>query len=164
MLKQRLALLVVATLFMLGLTGRSAWAASNPVIAGSVSGTELCPQSVCRAATFAGRFSGQPGDGYWSAGVKHSGLPPAGSCTQITGGRWQLIAGYRYFSGDVQQGSLCNTSSPGRYDYFTVQAPLRLKKGGTGRVYVSGTLDHTPLYRSPPQPPTFQGQITQNAP
>jgi hypothetical protein len=154
----------VAIVFGLGLTPRSAWAASNPVIAGSVSGTELCPQSGCGAATFAGAFSGQPGDGYWSAEVKHNGLPAAGSCTQITGGTWQLTAGSRFFSGDVQKGTLCNTSSPGRYDYFTVRAPLQVKNGGSGRIYIAGTLDHTPLYRTPPQPPTFTGQVTQNAP
>jgi hypothetical protein len=148
---------------LVGLGARPVLAVSNPVIQGTVSGTELCPQSACKAATFEGSFNGEPGNGYWLVRVTHKGLPPAGSCTDITGGSWNLAAGWHYFSGAVQKGTLCNTSkTAGAYDYFSVNAPLQLKEGGTGRIYVSGTLDHTPLYKSPPQPPTFTGTITQN--
>ena len=150
---------------VLGLGVRPVLAASNPVIQGTVSGTELCPQFVCNAAIFQGSFSGEPGNGYWLVRVTHKGLPPAGGCTEITGGSWDLTAGWDYFNGAVQKGTLCNTSqTPGAYDTFSVNAPLQLKEGGTGRIYVSGTLDHRPLYQPTPQPPTFTGMITQNKP
>jgi hypothetical protein len=55
------------------------------------------------------------------------------------------------FSGDVLEGSIFNNND----NTFTVTARLRLEKGGTGDVIVTGLLDHNDF------PPTFEGQLIQ---
>ena len=141
-------------------------AASDPAIAGRLSGRELCPRDVCNAVAFEGTLSGQPGGGPWSVQVTHDGPPQAGACTAVTGGRWQLTAGGRVVGGTVPSGALCNTSGPGRgpYETFALSLVLQLKDGGSGRAYLSGRLDHAPLYADPPLPPTLSGEVTQGAP
>ena len=83
-------------------------AVSNPVIEGNIAGVELCPQSICGAAVFAGDFIGEvnsrPARGVFWAGVEHDALPTTnGAMADITGGTWLIRTRGRVFSGTISQ-------------------------------------------------------------
>ena|ERR687887_81292 len=84
-------------------------AASHPAIVGTISGFELCPQSVCDKAYFAGQFAGtvngKPTSGVFSVGVTHGDLPQSIEGTApITGGTWMVRTKRKIFAGTVATG------------------------------------------------------------
>jgi hypothetical protein len=128
---------------------------SNPTIVGEISGVELCPQSACGAAIFTGTCDCKVNNlhtvaFFWVA-VQHAPLPDPFFSSPIFAGNWNLATLMGNFSGDVLEGSIFNNND----NTFTVTARLRLEKGGTGDVIVTGLLDHNDF------PPTFEGQLIQ---
>src|SRR5262245_12807234 len=93
---------IIALLAFIGISSAVVRADSLPVIQGTVSGLELCPQSVCGAAIFVGVFRGRvgtsPSIGTVSVLVKHNPLPPPDMTADITGGLWtiQLLNGRKF--------------------------------------------------------------------
>src|SRR5687768_6840175 len=84
---------IVPLLFLVILVVTSVASASSPTIEGQVSGIELCPQSVCNSAIFAGVFEGtvggKPAKGSFSVSVEHTDLPTTtGGTASITDGSW----------------------------------------------------------------------------
>jgi hypothetical protein len=135
---------------------------SVPIVVGNISGTEWCIQSVCGRAIFAGAFSGRVGristaKGTFWVSVGHEELPPPGQSAKITEGEWSILAGGRILTGDVAGGSLSSNGD----ETFDVDATLDIILGGTGELEFIGLLDHRPLERFPPGPPTITGRIEQ---
>jgi len=132
---------------------------STPAITGKLSGVELCPQSVCGAATFVATFQGsvgpRPALGLFWAAVNHEPLPTVLDQTVlITGGKWNLSTGARSFRGRIDGGTLtCKDSDCLTFD---VRAVLILIRGGSGEICGSGLLDHTEF------PPTIEGSLLQD--
>jgi hypothetical protein len=128
---------------------------SNPTIVGEISGVELCPQSACGAAIFTGTCDCKVNSlhtvGFFWVAVQHAPLPDPFFSSPIFAGNWNLTTLTGNFSGDVLEGSIFNNND----NTFTVTARLRLEKGGTGDVIVTGLLDHNDF------PPTFEGQLVQ---
>jgi len=128
---------------------------SNPTIVGEISGVELCPQSACGAAIFTGtcdcKVNNLHAVGFFWVAVQHAPLPDPFFSSPIFAGNWNLTTLMGNFSGDVLEGSIFNNND----NTFTVTARLRLEKGGTGDVIVTGLLDHNDF------PPTFEGQLVQ---
>jgi hypothetical protein len=129
--------------------------ASNPVIVGEISGVELCPESVCDAAIFSGTcdciVNNRHTVGFFWVAIQHEALPVSLQSSAILGGKWNLTTLRGKFSGKVLGGNIVNNGD----NTFDVTARLRLQKGGTGDVIVSGVLDHTDF------PPTFDGELIQ---
>src|ERR671937_2386317 len=79
-------------------------AASTPVINAATYGVELCAQSMCGAAIFAGVLKGQVGSnpnavGLFSVAVTHDPLPDPFQSAAITGGVFQFQVGFRQIKG-----------------------------------------------------------------
>lgn len=79
-LAKRLALAALPAILAAVLLARSSLHAAGATnLAGDLSGVELCPQVVCGAAVFIGRFDGAldgaAGDGRWWVLVNHEALP-----------------------------------------------------------------------------------------
>jgi hypothetical protein len=130
--------------------------ATNPVIVGTISGFELCPQSVCDKAYFAGQFAGtvkgKPTAGVFSVGVTHGDLPETtGGTAPITGGTWMVRTKKKVFAGTVATGTLTYNGD----DTYTVALTLTLTEGGSGTLQFTGLLDHGPF------PPTIVGTLSQ---
>lgn len=133
---------------------------SIPKITGELSGVELCPQSVCGAATFVATFHGtvgrRPALGLFWAAVNHEPLPTVlDQAVPITGGKWNLSTGTRSFRGRIGDGGTltCKDSDCLTFD---VRAVLILIRGGSGEICGSGLLDHTDF------PPTIEGSLLQD--
>lgn len=128
---------------------------STPKIQGGVQAWELCPESVCGVALFAGLFRGQVGVnrnalGTVAVAVKHDPLPGPDQCADITSGRWSLWVGLRQFGGGTT-GLLCNNDD----NTFTLLIDMTLDQGGVGTLSFTGLLNHNTF------PPTVTGAITQ---
>jgi len=153
-MRRTLAALVLGGVLVAGTV--SVRADSLPVIQGSVSGVELCPQSLCGSAVFVGIFQGRVGFrpnalGLISVAVHHDPLPELpGDCADITDGLWDLRVGLRRFVGGTT-GELCYNGD-NTYDVFV---RMQLLAGGIGDMYFTGVLDHNVF------PPTIAGVITQ---
>jgi hypothetical protein len=154
-IKRRLSVLMLAVVLMVGAV--SVRADSIPVIAGGVSGLELCPQSVCGAAIFVGIYRGQVGAntrafGSMAVAVTHEDLPESGETAAITGGVWvlQLLSG-RQISGAIAGGTLLNNGN----DTFGLDVSMLILSGGVGDISFGGTLSHITF------PPTIVGVISQ---
>ncbi len=151
--------LAFAALTMLLLVAPQAMAISNPSLTGSVSGTELCPQSICGSAIFAGSFKGKvngksTSGSFWT-GVNYESPLPSGTShdtTTITGGTWLIWTTRGAFAGSVAYGG---TIAANGNNTFAVSAVLDLTEGGTGSVDFDGTLNHNVF------PPTIVGTISQ---
>jgi hypothetical protein len=133
-------------------------AAPNPAIGGTISGIELCPQSIYGEAVFAGTFegfvNGKPTSGAFWAGITHEDLPTtSGGSSTITGGTWTIRTQKRLFSGPVQEGGTLTLNEDGTS--YTVVLTMELAKGGNGTLSFAGQLDHGPF------PPTIVGIISQ---
>ena len=155
MIKRHLSVFVLAV--VLAVSAVTVRADSIPVIAGGVSGLELCQQSVCGAAIFVGVFRGPVGAntrafGTIAVAVTHEDLPEPGETAAITGGLWvlQLLSG-RSFSGAIAGGVLLNNGD----DTFALDVRMPLLSGGVGELSFGGTLSHVTF------PPTIFGAITQ---
>lgn len=132
-------------------------AVSNPVIGGAVSGVELCPQSICGAAVFAGNFTGivntTPVKGIFSAAITHDSLPVnAGDTAAITGGVWIIHTRDRSFSGVIAPGGMLVNNGD---NTFTVTLTMVITRGGFGTLNFVGLLNHNTF------PPTIIGLISQ---
>jgi hypothetical protein len=129
---------------------------SRPRLTGFASGIELCPQTICRFALFAGLFQGEvnsrPANGGFVAAITHEDLPDVLQIAQITDGRFTITAGHRVFKGDVIGGEILNLNGT----QFCVAMALDITDGGHGQVYFRGLLDHGPF------PPTIAGFVTQS--
>jgi hypothetical protein len=131
--------------------------ASNPVIQGEVSGVEVCAQFLpCEAAVFTGNcdciVDNKNAPGFFWVSVQHDPLPKAGfSSAMIRSGKWNLTTLWGSFSGTVIGGRIINNND----NTFTVDANLRVEKGGNGDVKAFGVLDHNEF------PPTFEGYLLQ---
>jgi hypothetical protein len=131
-------------------------AASTPPINVGVFGLELCPQSICHAAIFAGLLAGRVGNnqnalGTFIAAVTHDeDLPEPGGVIAVTGGFFELRVGLRRFPGHIAPGTLL--ANPG--NTFTVNTTLVFADGATAAVEIN--LDHTVF------PPTVSGVLITN--
>jgi hypothetical protein len=129
---------------------------SSPEIVGEVSGVELCPQFACGAAIFTGTcdctVNGRHTVGFFWVAVQHDPLPESFASSLIFAGKWNLSTLRGKFSGNVLGGNIFNKND----NSFTITATLRLEKGGTGDVVVTGLLDHKEF------PPTFEGELGQS--
>ena len=148
----RLSILIVAVAISSVTVRASSW----PIINGKVSGIELCPQSFCGAAVFAGVFKGQIGFnlnavGTMAVAVHHGPLPiDQGDCTPIPGGVWTIKTLFRKLEG-VASGELCYNGG----NTYHISVGMQITSGGTGLASFEGTLDHNVF------PPTVKGDITQ---
>jgi hypothetical protein len=148
-MKQALCILAFSLVFVLSPTIAQA---SNPPIAGQVSGLELCPQFICGAAIFIGGFQGQIGfnpnaSGVVTTALKHGDLPTEiNDWTPIYGGVWELKTLFRRFSGIVTGGKITYVGG----NFFHVEANL-VFSGGT--LTFDGFLDHNTLI------PNFGGTL-----
>ena len=128
---------------------------STPKIHGAVRGFELCPQTVCHVAIFAGVFQGLVGVnpqavGTMAVAVTHEPLPDPGHWARITGGQWSLWVGVRRFEGSTS-GWLFNNGN----NTYTATVDMTLERGGLGAVSFVGLLDHNTF------PPTISGLVSQ---
>ena len=136
-------------------------AASTPVINVKTFGLELCPQSICGAAIFAGFLVGQVGQnpnavGTFIVAANFDGDLPDGENPTIglTGGVFELRVGLRRFRGVIVEGEGSTLTFIGG-DKFLVRAELQFTSGATGTAQYEGILDHTVF------PPTVIGEISQ---
>jgi hypothetical protein len=83
--------------------------------------------------------------------VRHDPLPAAFNSSAIFGGKWNLTTLRGRVSGRVLDGSLVNNGD----DTFTITVRLRVRRGGSGDVLVSGVLSHDDF------PPSFDGDLVQ---
>lgn len=154
---RRIALAAVATLATilaaLLLAPADLRAAESTNLVGTVAGIEICPQLVCGAAVFIGRFDGSldgaEGSGRWWVIVNHDLLPLPGESASITGGTWAMVVGERPLSGVVAAGAILNNGD----GTFTVTPRLDLRAGGEGTLSLSIILDHAGF------PPTVSGSV-----
>jgi hypothetical protein len=90
---------------------------------------ELCPQFVCDAAVFIGKFKGnvdkRRANGGFFVSVNHEPLPAALQFAKITGGEWFLRANLHFFSGDILNGTIFNNGD----NTFTVETVLQVTSG-----------------------------------
>ena len=157
--RHRTAATVALTLSILAL---QVVTASTPVITGAIQGVELCPQSICDAAIFAGDFTGQvnskPTSGFFGAAITYDEpLPSQPFSTEITGGSWAIHTRLRTVGGKILDGgTLTNIGPPSgeTEDRFTVTLTMEITKGGFGTLHFTGILDHNQF------PPTIAGEIT----
>ena len=128
--------------------------AALPPLSGSTFGFELCPQSLCGAATVVGYFGGDADGrraaGWWVISALHDALPASGARAAVTGGRWSLSIRGQHTAGVVLGGALRNNGD----DTFDVT--IRLASGGatTPMLTFSGTLSHRAF------PPTVVGTLS----
>ena len=132
-------------------------AVSHPAVAGNIAGIELCPQSICGVAAFAGNFAGtvnsKPTAGIFWAGITHGDLPTEiGETAPITGGTWMIRTATKVVAGTVEAGGTLTYNGG---NTFTVDLTMDLTTGGNGTLTFTGVLDHNPF------PPTIAGTISQ---
>jgi hypothetical protein len=143
----RPALFVVTLLF-----------ATAPVIAdsflhGDIEGIELCPQSLCGLAVFAGGFDGSingaPRHGAFLAGINHDPQLPDENdeSVAITGGSFLIRVPFRTIQGAVLGGTLTGNGD----ETFDVHMVLFVRGGGLESFV--GTLRHDVF------PPAIAGTI-----
>jgi hypothetical protein len=156
------------SLFLSGLlwvmASTSALAASQPPIAGTIQGHEVCPQFIAFCggkAWFAGKFIGQVGNvgivtGSFLVGVSHDSLKQKeGEVTQITEGEWVIVISQnrQEISGTVQPGGTLTYAGS---NAFAVALTLVISPNdGSGTVGFQGMLDHNPF------PPEIIGMLFQ---
>ena len=152
-MKRRLWLIALVIAIVVG--AGSARADSLPIIQGRVLALELCPQSFCGTAIFAGFFVGQVGFnrraiGLINVSANHGPLPDPDDPPTPLAGVWQLQVALRQFAGPVV-GNLTNNGD----NSFTVRGVMTIQQGGSGQLFFEGRLDHNVF------PPTLIGDITQ---
>jgi len=127
------AIISAAILLVLTCGARPAQAASIPFIDVAAFGVELCQQSLCGSAIFAGLLFGQVGDnpsalGTFVAAINHEiPLPPnEGDAVFVTGGAFEFRFGLRRIRGVVKApGILENIGG----NMFAVVATLETTEG-----------------------------------
>jgi hypothetical protein len=127
--------------------------AAAPKTDATAFGIELCAQSMCGSAIFAGILSGEVAGvetslGTWAVSVTHDDLPTLpGQQSAITGGTFELRAGTRKVRGIVLGGTLTYLGN----NEFLVQMVLFAHTAGT--IAFQGVLSHNTF------PPTIGGRI-----
>jgi hypothetical protein len=127
--------------------------AADSFLEGDIAGIELCPQSICTVAIFAGGFDGHinglPRHGGFLAGINHDPeLPDAnGETVNITGGAFVIRVPFRTVKGAVLGGFLTSNGD----ETFGVEMTLFVQ--GAGLETFVGTLRHDVF------PPTIEGTI-----
>lgn len=151
-MKRSIGLLAMLALFLMAVRSVEA---SDPPVVGQLSGVELCPQTVCGAAVFAGTFQGtiggEPTAGFFWVAAQHESLPDPGSTSAITGGRWNISTATHFLRGRILGGTILNNSD----NTFTIDVTLDVRKGGSGTIDFLGTLDHNVF------PPNLEGALIQ---
>jgi hypothetical protein len=143
----RPTLLVIALLFA------TIPVAADSLLQGDIDGIELCPQSLCGLAVFAGGFDGSingaPRHGVFLAGITHDPQLPDenGESVAITGGSFLIRVPFRTVQGAVLGGSLTSNGD----QTFDVEMVLFVRGGGLESFV--GTLRHDVF------PPTIAGTI-----
>ena len=151
---RRFALAVLpAVLAALLLAPGTLHAASSTSLSGKIAGVELCPQMVCGAAIFIGRFDGAldgtADRGSWWVAIRHEDLPEPGARANITDGVWGMSVGEHTLRGVITAGSILNNGD----GTFVVTPQLDIREGGEGALSLSIVLDHGPF------PPLVQGNV-----
>jgi hypothetical protein len=131
--------------------------AADSFVEGSISGLELCPQSICGVAIFVGEFegsvSGLPRQGVFLAGINHTSPLPVDEQDPpavITGGSFIIRLPFRTIRGGVLGGQLTSNGN----DTFEVGMNLIIaSSSGPVAETFTGTLRHDVF------PPTIQGTI-----
>ncbi len=127
--------------------------AAAPTTDAKVFGIELCAQSMCGSAIFAGILSGEVAGvetslGTFAVSVTHEDLPTIpGQLTAITGGAFELRPGTRTVRGIVLGGTLTYLGN----NEFLVQMVLFTRNAGT--MAFQGVLSHNTF------PPIIGGRI-----
>jgi hypothetical protein len=127
--------------------------AADSFLQGDIDGIELCPQSFCGLAVFAGGFDGSingaPRHGVFLAGINHDPQLPDenGESVNITGGSFLIRVPFRTIQGAVLGGLLTSNGDL----TFGVEMVLLVRGGGL-ETFV-GTLRHDVF------PPTIEGTI-----
>jgi hypothetical protein len=134
-------------------------ASSVPIIQGQVSAIELCPQSICHVAVFAGLFVGRVGFnpsaiGWISVAANHEPLPTTPFVpVDITEGDWSLrLLSGRRISGIVGEGSTLTLVDT---DLYAVHVEMAIDSGGIGNLTFDGFLSHRVF------PPQLFGNLNQ---
>ena len=152
---RRLALAMLpAVLATLLLAPGTLHAANSTSLSGKIAGLELCPQQVCGAAIFMGRFNGTldgtADSGSWWVAIRHEDLPTPGARANITDGVWGMAVGDHALRGVITAGSILNNGD----GTFEVTPQLGIREGGEGALSLSILLDHGPF------PPRVRGNVT----
>ena len=135
----------------------------KPLLEGTVSGVELCPQSLCTngalfTGTFTGKVSGKHTSGPILVQVTHESLNTnVGGVTMVTGGSWIIRTSRGEFRGTITSGQLTANAD----DTFDVILTLQMTQPTIGTLTFNGVLDHSGLDDLPPRIPTFIGTISQ---
>ena len=137
---------------LLVLAAAPARAAALPSIDAAAFGIELCPQSVCGAAIFAGVLSGRvgttPAGGTFAVAVTHEALPDPFQQSKVTGGVFSLRLNGRDIHGAVTGGTLENLGNN------TFQVTMTLAATDGRILTFEGILNHNVF------PPTIVGHLT----
>lgn len=137
--------------------------AADSFVEGSISGLELCPQSICTVAIFVGEFEGSvnglPRRGVFLAGINHEPeLPDVNDeSIAITGGTFVIrlpfrtIRGVVVREGSLPDGSLLRSNGNNTFD-VEMNLLVASPSGPVPETFI-GTLDHNQF------PPTIEGTI-----
>ncbi len=151
-MKRRFCLLAMLAVLSIAVAPAKA---ATPAVEGEISGVEVCPQAICGAAIFTGTFKGtvggNPTAGFFWVAVNHEPLPTPGSTAAILSGRWNIATPRRAFSGPVLGGTIFNSGD----NTFKIDTALKITRGGSGLIDVSGLLNHNEF------PPTIEATLFQ---
>ena len=147
----RRALAPLICMFLV-LAAAPARAASLPSIDAAAFGVELCPQSLCGAAIFAGvlngRVGGTPAPGTFAVAVTHQPLPDPFEQSAITGGVFDIRLGGHDIRGVITGGTLENLGNN------TYEVTMTLAAADGRQLTFEGILNHNVF------PPTIVGRMT----
>ena len=136
---------------------------SKPLLEGTVSGVELCPQSLCTngalfTGTFTGKVSGKHTSGPILVQVTHGPLNTnVGGETVVTGGSWIIRTSRGEFMGRIEGGGKLIANDD---ETFDVILQLQMTQPTSATLTFTGLLDHSGLDEFPPTIPTFIGTIS----
>ncbi|HZO03696.1 MAG TPA: hypothetical protein VFB93_21090 [Burkholderiales bacterium] len=154
--------LLIGLLYLIASVSVVAAPPSKPLLEGTVSGSEVCPQSLCGngaifVGIFTGKVSGKQTSGLSLVQVAHASLNTnVGAVTVVTGGSWIIRTKRGDFAGTILGGQLAANDD----DTFDVVLQLQITGTSTTLTF-TGLLDHSGLDDSPPTIPTFMGNISQ---
>ena len=161
-MRTRRVSLLLALLYLIASMSVVAAPKSKPLLEGTVSGVELCPQSLCRngalfTGTFTGKVSGKHTSGPILVQVTHDSLNTnVGGVTVVTGGSWIIRTSRGEFMGTIEGGQLTANDD----ETFDVILTLKMTQPTNTTLTFTGLLDHSGLDDFPPTIPTFIGTIS----
>lgn len=156
--------LLVGLLYLIASMSVVAAPPSKPLLEGTVSGSEVCPQSLCTngaifVGTFTGKVSGKHTSGTSLVQVAHESLnTDVGGVTVVTGGSWIIRTKRGDFAGTILLGGQLTANDD---DTFDVILQLQMTQPTSATLTFTGLLDHSGLDDFPPTLPTFMGTISQ---